>query len=183
MEGEFATLDAPYEGRGRLLNEWLSLAASVFEQMPGRVQYEGRSFSVDGWMAPAPVRPGGPELWAASVSRATLRRAEMTGVWHPVALPPAELRMMAAELRERRPDSRVILRIGVYVRSEPQAGADERGRHAIAGPPEWIAARLSEYVHAGCNGFVLNLDHESPGLEERVRHFAAEIAPLLLSDS
>jgi alkanesulfonate monooxygenase SsuD/methylene tetrahydromethanopterin reductase-like flavin-dependent oxidoreductase (luciferase family) len=103
----------------------------------------------------------------------------MTGVWHPVALPPDELRTMAAELRERRADSRVVLRIGLYVRSEAQAGADERGRHAIAGPPEWIAARLSEYVSAGCDGFVLNLDHESPGLEERVRHFAAEIMPLL----
>jgi alkanesulfonate monooxygenase SsuD/methylene tetrahydromethanopterin reductase-like flavin-dependent oxidoreductase (luciferase family) len=179
MEGEFATLGVAYESRGRLLNEWLSLAASVFEQMPGRVQYKGRALSLDGWMAPPLARPGGPELWVAGVSGATLRRAEMTGVWHPVALPPDELRAMAAELRERRADSRVILRIGVYVRLEPQVAADERGRHAIAGPPEWIAARLSEYVDAGCDGFVLNLDHESPGLEERVRHFAAEITPLL----
>jgi alkanesulfonate monooxygenase SsuD/methylene tetrahydromethanopterin reductase-like flavin-dependent oxidoreductase (luciferase family) len=179
MEGEFASLGAPYEGRGRLLDEWLSAAASVFEQMPGRVHHDGRLLSVDGWLAPAPVRPGGPELWVAGVSRATLRRAEMTGVWHPVALPPDELRTMAAELRERRADSRVILRIGVYVRPEPQAGADERGRHAIAGPPEWIAARLAEYVNAGCDGFVVNLDHESPVLDERVRYFAAEIAPLL----
>ena len=121
MEGEFASLGAPYEGRGRLLDEWLSVAASLFEQMPGRVRYEGRLFSLDGWMAPPLVRPGGPELWAAGVSRATLRRAEVTGTWHPVALPPDELRMMAAELRERRADSRVILRIGVYVRPEPQA--------------------------------------------------------------
>jgi hypothetical protein len=41
-------------------------------------------------------------------------------------------------------------------------------------PSDW-----SEYVAGGCNGFVLNLDHDSPGLEERVREFAAEIAPLL----
>jgi alkanesulfonate monooxygenase SsuD/methylene tetrahydromethanopterin reductase-like flavin-dependent oxidoreductase (luciferase family) len=181
MEGEFALLGAPYEDRGRLLDEWLSLARSVFEQMPGRVSFEGHFFSVDGWMAPPLVRPGGPKLWVAGVSRATLRRAEMTGVWHPVALPPDELRLMAAELRERRADSRVILRISAYVTREPQSGADERGRHAIAGPPEWIAARLSEYVDAGCNGFVLNLDHESPGLEDRVQHFGAEIAPLLPS--
>jgi alkanesulfonate monooxygenase SsuD/methylene tetrahydromethanopterin reductase-like flavin-dependent oxidoreductase (luciferase family) len=86
---------------------------------------------------------------------------------------------MAAELRERRPDTRVMLRIGVYIRDEPQGGVDERGRHAIAGPPEWIAARLAEYVEAGCNGFVLNLDHQSPGLEDGVRQFAEEIAPLL----
>ena len=67
---------------------------------------------------------------------------------------------MVAALRERRADSRVILRIGVYTRAEPHPRADERGRHTVAGPPEWIAARLSDYVEAGCNGFVVNLDYE-----------------------
>jgi len=178
MEEEFASLQAPYERRGELLNEWLRAAPSVFEQMPGRVRNEGL-LAFDGWMAPALVRPGGLELWVAGVSRATLRRAALTGVWHPVALKPDELRPLAAELRDSRPDSRVILRIGVYVTPEPQVAEDERRRHAIAGPPEWIAERLGEYVEAGCNGFVVNLGHASPELEERVRLFAAEIAPLL----
>ena len=178
MEGEFATLQAPYERRGHVLDEWLHVASSAFEQMPGRVRHQG-VFPLDGWMAPPLVRPGGPELWIAGVSRATLRRAEVTGVWHPVALTPDELRPMAAELRERRPDSRVVLRIGVYATPKPQAAADERGRHAIAGPPEWIVERLGEYVEAGCNGFVVNLGHASPELEERIRRFGLDIAPLL----
>jgi alkanesulfonate monooxygenase SsuD/methylene tetrahydromethanopterin reductase-like flavin-dependent oxidoreductase (luciferase family) len=179
LEGEFASVGAPYEERGRVLDEWLSLASSVFEQMPGHVRYEGELFSLDGWMAPALVRPGGPELWVAGVSRATLRRAAVTGIWHPVALPPDELRAMAVELRERRADSRVVLRIGVYIAAEPFPAVDERGRHAIGGPPQWIAERLSQYVEAGCDGFVLNLDHTSPGLEDRIRRFAAEVVPLL----
>jgi len=179
LEEEFATLGAPYERRGQLLDEWLHVASSVFEQMPGRVGYDGDLFALDGWMAPPLVRPGGPPLWIAGVSRATLRRAAVTGVWHPVALPPNELRTMAAELRERRPESRVVLRIAVYVTPKPQDAVDERRRHAIAGPPEWIAERLGGYVEAGCDGFVLNLGHASPELEERVRHFAEEIAPLL----
>ncbi|HEY3183367.1 MAG TPA: LLM class flavin-dependent oxidoreductase, partial [Gaiellaceae bacterium] len=178
LEGEFATLQAPYERRGKVLDEWLRVASSVFEQMPGRVRHEGE-LELDGWMAPPLVRPGGPELWVAGVSRATLRRAAVTGVWHPVALTPDELRPMAAELRERRPDSRVILRIGVYMTPKPQAAADERGRHAVAGPPDWIAERLGEYVEAGCNGFVVNLGHASPDLAERIQRFAREIAPLL----
>lgn len=179
MEGEFGTLGASFEQRGKLLDDWLRLAASAFEQMPGHVYYEGALLSVDGWLAPALVRPGGPELWVAGVSPATLRRAAMTGVWHPVALPVDELRKMAAELRERRADSRVILRINVFQVADPETGADERGRHAIAGPPEWIAERLAEYLAAGCDGFVLNLDYESPDLEERVRRFAEEVVPLL----
>jgi len=173
MEGEFATLGASFEGRGRLLDDWLDAAAAVFDQMPGLVRWQGS----EGWLAPALVRPGGPELWVAGVSRATLRRAAKTGVWHPVALPVDELRPMAAELRKRRPDARIVLRIGVSFAPEPRPGRDERGRHALAGPPESVAERLAEYVDAGCTGFVVNLEHERRGLEERIHRFAEEVRP------
>jgi alkanesulfonate monooxygenase SsuD/methylene tetrahydromethanopterin reductase-like flavin-dependent oxidoreductase (luciferase family) len=166
MEDEFRQLGADFEHRGRVLSDWLELAQSAVD-------------GGEGWLDPAFVRPGGPELWVAGVSRATLRRAARTGVWHPVALPLDELRPMAGELRQKRPDSRVILRIGVYLRDEPGPGTDERGRHAIAGPPEWIAERLAEYLKAGCNGFVVNLDHEAPDLEDRVHRFAADVWPLI----
>ena len=175
MEGEFHLLGADFESRGRRLDEWLRTAQSAFAAMPGPVEFE----SGTGWLAPALVRPGGPELWIAGVSRATIRRAALTGTWHPVALAPAELRTMAAEFRDRRPDGRVMLRIGVYLRDEPADGTDERGRHAVTGPPEWVAERLAEYVDAGCDGFVVNLDHEAPGLEERIGRFAEDVAPLL----
>jgi alkanesulfonate monooxygenase SsuD/methylene tetrahydromethanopterin reductase-like flavin-dependent oxidoreductase (luciferase family) len=174
MEEEFETLRAPFARRGRLLDEWLDLAAAAFEQMPGRVRWEGELLSIDGWLAPALVRPGGPELWVAGVSPATLRRARKTGVWHPVALSPEELRRMAADF-----DGRIVLRIGVYFAEAPRTGEDERGRHAVEGPPEWVAQRLAEYVEAGCDGFVVNLDYEREGLDERVRRFGAEVAPLL----
>jgi alkanesulfonate monooxygenase SsuD/methylene tetrahydromethanopterin reductase-like flavin-dependent oxidoreductase (luciferase family) len=144
--------------------------------MPGRVRLGETG---EGWLAPELARPGGPELWVAGVSRATLRRAAITGVWHPVALRPDEVRPMAEELRESRPDSRVILRIGVYLQEEPGPGTDERGRHAISGPPDWVAARLLEYLDAGCDGFVVNLDHEAAGLDDRVHRFAAEVKPLI----
>ena len=179
MPGEFETLGASFDGRGRLLDEWLRLVDAVFGQMPGRVRYDGELLSVDGWLAPALVRPGGLELWVAGVSRATIRRAARTGVWHPVALEPEKIRSLADELRERREDARVVLRIGVTQAAEPKAGRDERGRHAIHGPPQWIAERLAEYADAGCDGFVVNLGHEQPGLDERVRQFAAEVVPLL----
>ena len=179
MEGEFATLGAPFERRGRLLDDWLRLAMSAFEQMPGQVRYAGEILALDGWLAPALARPGGPELWVAGVSRATLRRAALTGVWHPVALEADALRAMSAELRERRSDCRIVLRIGVTLSDEPRPGTDERGRHAIEGPADWVAERLTEYVQAGCDGFVVNLGHEQAGLVERVQRFAEEVRPLL----
>jgi alkanesulfonate monooxygenase SsuD/methylene tetrahydromethanopterin reductase-like flavin-dependent oxidoreductase (luciferase family) len=86
---------------------------------------------------------------------------------------------MVAELRERRADSRIMLRISVLLGPEPEAGSDERGRHAIAGPSEWVAEKLSEYVEAGCDGFVVNFDYDKPGLDERVSEFGERvIAPL-----
>jgi alkanesulfonate monooxygenase SsuD/methylene tetrahydromethanopterin reductase-like flavin-dependent oxidoreductase (luciferase family) len=178
MEGEFETLNASFAQRGRLLDDWLDLAASAFAQMPGRVRYEGELLSVDGWLAPALVRPGGPELWVAGVSHATIRRARKTGVWHPVALAPEKVR----ELRDGF-DGRTILRISTYLAEEPKPGEDERGRHAIEGPPDWIAERLREYVDAGCDGFVVNLDHEREGLEDRIRRFGAEVLPLVHASS
>jgi hypothetical protein len=52
--------------------------------------------------------------------------------------------------------SRVILRIGVYFEREPGTRRDERGRHALSGPSEWVTAQLREYVDAGADGFVVN---------------------------
>jgi alkanesulfonate monooxygenase SsuD/methylene tetrahydromethanopterin reductase-like flavin-dependent oxidoreductase (luciferase family) len=96
-----------------------------------------------------------------------------------VAVPPDELRGMAADLRERRSDSRVVLRIGVYFEPEPGTRGDERGRHAVVGPSEWVAERLREYVDVGVDGFVVNLDHQQPGLGERVARFVEEVVPLI----
>ncbi|MDQ3932352.1 MAG: hypothetical protein M3252_05895, partial [Actinomycetota bacterium] len=160
------------------MDDWIELAFSVFAQMPGPIEHEAGIPVADGWLAPALVRSGGIELWVAGVSDATLRRAARTGVWHPVALPPAQLSELAARFRERRPAGRVVLRLTALFSDEPDPRClDERGRHTVAGPPQWIAERLAEYVEGGCNGFVVNLGHEAPGLEERVQRFAEEVWP------
>lgn len=95
MEGEFATLGSSFEQRGRLLDEWLDLAASVFEQMPGRVRYEGRLLSsTAGWRrrsrGPAARSSGsqgcrrrrcGARRRPASGTRSRCRRTS-SGRWH-----------------------------------------------------------------------------------------------------
>jgi alkanesulfonate monooxygenase SsuD/methylene tetrahydromethanopterin reductase-like flavin-dependent oxidoreductase (luciferase family) len=181
---EFATLRVEFNGRGRLLDDWLELVRSAFAQMPGPVEHAGGLAIRDGWLAPGLVRAGGIELWVAGVSDATLRRAARTGVWHPVALPPEKLSGLAMRFREQREDGRVVLRLTTVFADEPDPRTtDERGRHAVSGPPEWIAERLAEYVEAGCNGFVVNVGHEAPGLEERVRRFADEVWPSVMLSS
>ena len=180
MDGEFRTVGAEFERRGRLLDDWLELAAAAFSQMPGPVRHEGGLPVSDAVLEPALARPSGPELWVAGVSRWTLRRAAKTGVWHPVGLAPDEIGRMTSEFRHLHPGGRVILRIGVSFADEPkQFELDERGRHALIGPPPWLAEQLVEYVEEGCDGWVVNLGHETPGYEERVVRFAEEVRPLV----
>lgn len=182
MAGEFQTLGASFRDRGRRLDNWLDLVGDLQRQAPGPVAADGPIPVSDAWLAPAPTRQEGLELWVAGVSRHTLRRAAKTGVWHPVALPPRELRSMAAAFRAEVPEGRVMLRLGVSLQERiEEAATDERGRHAVAGPGRWVAEQLNDYVEAGADGFVVNLGHQAPGLEDRIGRFAAEVRPMLVA--
>jgi alkanesulfonate monooxygenase SsuD/methylene tetrahydromethanopterin reductase-like flavin-dependent oxidoreductase (luciferase family) len=182
MEEEFRTLGASFPDRGRRLDEWLDLVGELLQQAPGRVLAEGPVPIEDAWLAPAPTRTEGLELWVAGVSRHTLRRAAKTGVWHPVALPLRELRTMAAAFRAEVPEGRVVLRLAVAIQDRlDEEATDDRGRHMVAGPARWVAEQLNDYLEAGADGFVVDLDHDAPGLEERIAGFAGEVAPMLLT--
>ncbi len=182
MEEEFRTLGASFPDRGRRLDEWLDLVGDLLQQAPGRVLAEGPVPIEDAWLAPAPTRPEGLELWVAGVSRHTLRRAAKTGVWHPVALPLRELRTMAAAFRAEVPEGRVVLRLAVTIQDRLEEEAtDDRGRHMVAGPARWVVEQLNDYLEAGADGFVVDLGHDTAGLEERIAAFAAEVAPMLLT--
>jgi alkanesulfonate monooxygenase SsuD/methylene tetrahydromethanopterin reductase-like flavin-dependent oxidoreductase (luciferase family) len=182
MPEEFETLGASFADRGRRLDEWLDLVGDLLRQAPGRVLAEGPVEIFDAWLAPAPTRPAGLELWVAGVSRHTLRRAAKTGVWHPVALPLRELRSMAATFRAEVPEGRVVLRLAVTVQDRlDEAATDNRGRHMVAGPAQWVAEQLNDYLEGGADGFVVDLDHDRPGLEDRIAAFAAEVRPLLVT--
>jgi alkanesulfonate monooxygenase SsuD/methylene tetrahydromethanopterin reductase-like flavin-dependent oxidoreductase (luciferase family) len=182
MEEEFETLGASFADRGRRLDNWLELAGDLLAQAPGRVLADGPIPVSDAWLAPAPSRPEGLELWVAGVSRHTLRRAAKTGVWHPVALPLRELRSMAASFREQVPEGRVVLRLAVRVQDRlEEEASDDRGRHMVAGPAGWVAEQLNDYLEGGADGFVVDLDHNAPGVEDRIFAFAADVAPLLVA--
>jgi alkanesulfonate monooxygenase SsuD/methylene tetrahydromethanopterin reductase-like flavin-dependent oxidoreductase (luciferase family) len=182
MEEEFETLGASFHDRGRRLDDWLELAGELLRQAPGRVLADGPVPVSDAWLAPAPSRPEGLELWVAGVSRHTVRRAARTGVWHPVALPLRELRSMAAAFRAQVPEGRVVLRLGVAVQDRlDEEATDDRGRHMVAGPASWVAEQLNDYLEGGADGFVVDLAHDTPGLVDRIAAFAGEVAPRLVS--
>jgi alkanesulfonate monooxygenase SsuD/methylene tetrahydromethanopterin reductase-like flavin-dependent oxidoreductase (luciferase family) len=76
----------------------------------------------------------------------------------------------------------VVLRLAVAVQERLEEDAnDERGRHMVAGPARWVAEQLNDYLEGGADGFVLDLDHNRPGLEDRIGRFAAEVKPMLVT--
>lgn len=175
---EFELLGASFEDRGRRLDGWLDLVGDVQRQVPGPVEHSGVVTMRQHWLSPAPARTGGLELWVAGGSAAALRRAARVGTWHPVAHTPDEIRRGAERLRAQRSDAAVVHRLGVAFADRPdEDGRDERGRHGIVGPPDWIASRLVEQVEAGCDGFVVTLEYDRPGLPERIDRFAREVWP------
>ncbi len=64
-------------------------------------------------------------------------------------------------------------------RTSPGPAPTSEAATRSAGPSEWIVEQLAEYVEAGANGFVVNLDYDADGLEERIRRFGKEVAPRL----
>lgn len=177
LEEEFRLLGADLKGRGRKLDGWIEFAEEMNGQMPGPASHAGLVEMKDMWMAPAP--PGGSiEMWSAGNSEAALRRAARLGTWHPVAQPPDRIARLAEKLREQSPNARVVNRLSVTFSEKPDgSGRDERGRPSISGPPEWIAEQLSGYVGAGCDGFIVMLDVQQPGLNRRIERFAREVWP------
>jgi alkanesulfonate monooxygenase SsuD/methylene tetrahydromethanopterin reductase-like flavin-dependent oxidoreductase (luciferase family) len=76
----------------------------------------------------------------------------------------------------------VVLRLSVAVQDRvDEAAADDRGRHMVAGPARWVAEQLNDYLEGGADGFVVDLDHDAPGLEDRIAAFAGEVRPQLLA--
>jgi alkanesulfonate monooxygenase SsuD/methylene tetrahydromethanopterin reductase-like flavin-dependent oxidoreductase (luciferase family) len=89
---------------------------------------------------------------------------------------------MAASFRDLVPEGRVVLRLAVRVQDRLEEEAtDDRGRSMVAGPGAWVAEQLNDYLEGGADGFVVDLDHNVPGLEDRIGAFAAEVRPLLVA--
>jgi probable F420-dependent oxidoreductase len=80
LEGEFAALDVPFEGRGRLLD-------TAITQM--KEAWTGRDTPAGNVALPTPVSRPHPPIWIGGNSRTAMRRAILAGDgWIPFPAPP-----------------------------------------------------------------------------------------------
>ena len=186
--GEFELLGADFERRGRLLDEWLDLAAAVVRPDAGTRCLQGRVL-LGGRLARAGARsPRWPRALGGRGSpgrRYDARRVR--AVWHPVALPlgraaaPLDRRAASSDGRTAASSCASASRSGPETRA---AGRDERGRHAIAGPPDWVAAaapRLRRATAATASSSTSSTTGR--GLDERVLEFGERVAAPLRARS
>lgn len=83
LEGEFKALNAPFAGRGAVMDEALDLMKQIWTGQS--VTFAGKHFQADGNTAlPAPVQTPHPPIWVGGNSDRAIRRAvETCDGWSP----------------------------------------------------------------------------------------------------
>jgi len=184
LEGEFATLGIPFEGRGARLDEALEVVTAAFlDEYP---VHEGRLWQVrDVGIAPRPVQQPRPPIWVGGNTPAALKRAAKYGDgWLPQGTFRDQLPGQIATIRKHRRTLRgedVPIEIGansewLYVGTP----GFELGPGARSGSGESIAASLRELKNFGVSLCGVRFRTRSADeLCDQIAAFAAEVAPHL----
>ena len=166
---EFQALGAPFEGRGRRLDEGIRILRALWSQ--GSLEHRGEFFSfAEVACEPRPVQRGGPPVWIAGTGSAAWRRAARLGDgWHPLGLGPEQLAEGRAQIdriarAEGRDPSDIALSTVIGMPSDPGRAVE----------------RLLELAESGVAHVIL----AAPGTsaEERcaaIERFASEVLPVV----
>jgi probable F420-dependent oxidoreductase len=184
LEGEFAALGIPFEGRGARLDEALDVVTAAF--LAEYPEHEGRLWTVrDVGVAPRPVQTPRPPIWVGGNTPAALKRAAARGDgWLPQGTFRDQLPAQIATIRRHRRAVRgedVPIEIGansewLYV-GTPRF---ELGPGARSGSGESIAASLRELRALGVSSCGVRFRSRScDELCDQIAAFAAEVAPHL----
>lgn len=180
LEGEFAALGVPFEGRGARLDEALAVVTAAFlDEYP---THEGKLYTVrDVGIAPRPVQQPRPPIWVGGNTPAALKRAAKYGDgWLPQGTFRDQLPSQIATIKKHRGED-VPIEIGansewLYV-GTPRF---ELGPGSRAGSGEEIAASLRALRAMGVSLCGVRFKTRSADeLCDQIAAFAAEVAPHL----
>jgi alkanesulfonate monooxygenase SsuD/methylene tetrahydromethanopterin reductase-like flavin-dependent oxidoreductase (luciferase family) len=198
---EFAAVAVPLAERGRRTDEALDLVRRLWRE--DRVSFVGRHFSTDAVsLTPRPLQPGGPPIWVAGRSDATLRRAARAGDgYFPYLLTPSRYRQSVERLEAlaveagRSPaalERALLLFLALgddHDRTVQRAGAELTRiygrpfeaplveRFCVVGTPDECAARIAEFREAGVRHVVFNWACPQSAILEQMERLATEVLP------
>jgi len=185
LPAESAMLGVPFAERGAMTDEYLQAMQELWTARAPSfsgtyTQFSGLTFE------PKPVQKPHPPIWVGGHSRAALRRtAQFGAAWHPINLPPAELRAGRAELeqlcqaRGRSAPPAIALRNDVRVlRPGQSAPASAHGGRVLAGEPAALIEQIAELAECGVEHVVLEfLAADGRELDEQMSSFAERVQP------
>ncbi|MGW0822747.1 LLM class F420-dependent oxidoreductase [Streptomyces sp. NPDC002845] len=167
---------APFEERGRVLDEVLDVCQAVWG--PDPVVYEGRLTKIaPSVIGPKPARPI-PILLPANSRKALTRLVDRADGWMPIAMGPAEqlatqwrqLQDLAAERGRTRPIESVV-RVNPRYTAKAYDGTD---RAPFQGNVEQIVTDLKAHAEIGLDEFFLDLQGGARDAQE-LKEVAAEV--------
>ena len=180
MEGEFEALNAEFEQRGAVSDEYLQLLKELWTNPTPTFKGERFSFS-DVTFSPMPVQQPHPPIWIGGRSRAGARRAAKYGdFWHPVQIPANEVKEKADYMRDychrigRESPPQLSFRCNLLFSDSPVFG--DRG--ALQGTNEDIIGDIRDYADAGVRHIIMEMPGESfYDKFNAMERFQADIVP------
>ena len=176
---EFGFLRAPFERRGRVLEEHIGVMRALWG---GATSHRGEEVAFeDARFGPVPVQGDAVPLWIAGTSQPAMRRAATLGdAWHPAHLDPKTLAEKGAEVRllagER--SVAITLKLRISLSDGPLPAHAPNGEWELLGGPERVAEDIARYREASLEELVLTFRHgDERRLALEMERFAAEIMP------
>ena len=163
MEGEFASLNAEFEKRGAVSDEYLQMLKELWTNP--RPNFDGANFQFsEVTFSPMPVQKPHPPIWIGGRSRAGARRAARYGdTWHPVQIPAAEVKANAEYMGEycQRIGRETPPQLSFRCNLRFSDGSVDGERGALQGATEDIIGDISEYADAGVGHIIMEIPGES----------------------
>jgi probable F420-dependent oxidoreductase len=183
LQGEFATLGIPFEGRGKRLDETLdAVIAALLDEYP---THEGAFWTIrDVGLRPRPVQQPRPPVWIGGNTPAALKRAAGRGDgWLPQGTFRDQLPGQIATIREHRRKVRGDEPIEIGANSPwlylGTPGFDV-GPNALTGSADAVVASLLELKALGVSHCGVRFRSRScDELCDQIEAFAAQVLPLL----
>ena len=180
MQGEFEALNAPFDDRGPVSDEYLGLLKALWTSPTP--DFQGQRFSIsEVTVSPMPVQRPHPPVWIGGRTRRAIRRAvEFGDYWHPVQMGPEEVAKGAAYLRRCSESAGRETPPGVSFRGTLSfsTGGEHDPRAPLQGAPEEIADDLRQFAEAGVDHVVLEVPGETYGdIFRAMERFMSEVKP------
>ncbi|HTQ33597.1 MAG TPA: TIGR03619 family F420-dependent LLM class oxidoreductase [Stellaceae bacterium] len=108
LEAEFAALGAPFNQRGRRMDEGIAMMRAVWGDDPVSFEAKWIPAVIDNMrMMPKPEKP--IPIWIGGTSDAALKRATRYDGWHGSRANPQQAAPLVARLRSERPEPEFVL--------------------------------------------------------------------------